>query len=195
MLTGDSPRWKVEDLSPLAVLIQQPSFLFVAKDSPYKTWADFEKAAKAEPGKLKVATVGFGSVDDFTLKHLEAKGGVKVVQVPFSKPSERYVSILGGHADALYEQAGDVAQFIKSEVRLDRALVDYLKEAKVPCVDLLQAHAADAAQFKGTPEEALSRYFVGRSGHYNPLGNHFCAFALKDALLRLLDPKPPAYRR
>jgi hypothetical protein len=91
--------------------------------------------------------------------------------------------------------ARSIAQFIKSEVRLDRALVDYLKEAKVPCVDLLQAHAADAAQFKGTPEEALSRYFVGRSGHYNPLGNHFCAFALKDALLRLLDPKPPAYRR
>lgn len=114
LLTGDSPRWKVEDLTPLAVLIQQPSFLFVAKDSPYKTWADFEKAAKAEPGKLKVATVGFGSVDDFTLKHLDAKGGVKVVQVPFSKPSERYVSILGGHADALYEQAGDVAQFLKS---------------------------------------------------------------------------------
>jgi hypothetical protein len=65
----------------------------------------------------------------------------------------------------------------------------------VPYVDLLQAHAADAARFKGTPEEALSRYFVGRSGHYNPLGNHFCAFAMKDALVRLLDPKPPAYPR
>jgi tripartite-type tricarboxylate transporter receptor subunit TctC len=114
LLVGESPRWKVEDIVPLAVLIQQPSFLLVAKDSPYKTWADFEKAAKASPGKLKVATVGFGSVDDFTLKHLDSKGGVKVVQVPFSKPNERYVSILGGHADALYEQGGDVAQFLKS---------------------------------------------------------------------------------
>ena len=114
LLMGKTPRWKVEDLTPLAVMIQAPSYIFVPKDSPYKSWADFQKAAKAEPGKLKVATVGFGSVDDATLKHLEAKGGVKVVQVPFSKPSERYVSILGGHADALYEQAGDVAQFIKS---------------------------------------------------------------------------------
>ena len=34
------------------------------------------------------------------------------MQVPFSKPSERYVSILGGHADALYEQAGDVGSFL-----------------------------------------------------------------------------------
>ncbi len=114
LLTGENPRWKVEDLTPIAVMIQAPSFIFVPKDSPYKTWADFEKAAKENPGKLKIATVGFGSVDDFTVKHLEAKGGIKVVQVPFSKPSERYVSILGGHADALYEQAGDVSQFLKS---------------------------------------------------------------------------------
>jgi putative tricarboxylic transport membrane protein len=114
LLAGENHRWSVDDVVPLAVMIQQPSFLFVAKDSPYKTWEDFAKTAKAEPGKLKVATVGFGSVDDFTLKHLETKGGIKVVQVPFSKPSERYVSILGGHADALYEQGGDVVQFIKS---------------------------------------------------------------------------------
>jgi tripartite-type tricarboxylate transporter receptor subunit TctC len=114
LLAGDAARWRIDDITVLGVMIQQPSFLFVAKDSPYKTWNDFATAAKAEPGKLKVATVGFGSVDDFTLKHLDSRGGVKVVQVPFSKPSERYVSILGGHADALYEQGGDVAQFLKS---------------------------------------------------------------------------------
>src|SRR5690606_20479286 len=98
LLTGENPRWKNEDITPAAIMIQQPSFLFVAKDSPIKTWEDFEKAAKENPGKLKVAQVGLGSVDDFTLRHLEAKGGIKVVQVPFSKPGERYVSILGGHA-------------------------------------------------------------------------------------------------
>ena len=92
--------------------------------------------------------------------------------------------------------ARSIVQVLRTEVRLDQAFVDYLKEAKAPYVDLLQAHAADAAQFKGTPEEALARYFVGRTvGHYNPLGNHFCAFALKDALVRLLDPRPPAYQR
>lgn len=114
LLAGKSPRWTMNDITPVAVMIKGPSFIFVKQDSPYKTWADFEKDAKANPGKLKVATLGFGSVDDFSLSVLE-RGGVKVVQVPFSKPSERYVSILGGHADALYEQAGDVAQFLTSK--------------------------------------------------------------------------------
>jgi len=112
LLAGKNPRWTMNDITPVAVMIKGPSFIFVKQDSPFKTWADFEKEAKANPGKLKVATLGFGSVDDFSINVLE-RGGVKVVQVPFAKPSERYVSILGGHADALYEQAGDVAQFLK----------------------------------------------------------------------------------
>lgn len=113
LLAGSNPRWSMNDVVPVAVMIKGPSFLFVAKDSPFDSFADFEKAAKASPGKLKVATLGFGSVDDFTLSYLESKG-IKVTQVPYAKPAERYVSILGGHADVLYEQAGDVAQFLKS---------------------------------------------------------------------------------
>jgi tripartite-type tricarboxylate transporter receptor subunit TctC len=113
LLAGPDARWKAEDIVPVAVMIQAPSFIFLPKDSRFKDWAEFENEAKAKPGTLKIATLGFGSVDDFTLKSLEAKG-VKVVQVPFSKPNERYVSILGGHADALYEQAGDVGQFLDS---------------------------------------------------------------------------------
>jgi tripartite-type tricarboxylate transporter receptor subunit TctC len=114
LLAGPEPRWQMDDITPVAVMIQGPSFIFVADNSRFKSWADFEKEAKEKPGTLKVATLGFGSVDDYTLRYLEGKG-IKVVQVPFSKPSERYVSILGGHADALYEQAGDVGQFLKSK--------------------------------------------------------------------------------
>ncbi|HEU5016583.1 MAG TPA: tripartite tricarboxylate transporter substrate binding protein [Pseudolabrys sp.] len=114
LLAGKNPRWTMKDITPVAIMMQVPSFIFVKEDSPYKNWDDFAKAAKANPGKLKVATLGFGSVDDFSLSVL-AQHGIKVVQVPFSKPSERYVSILGGHADALYEQSGDVAQFLKSK--------------------------------------------------------------------------------
>jgi tripartite-type tricarboxylate transporter receptor subunit TctC len=114
LLAGKNPRWTMADITPVAVMMKVPSFIFVKQDSEFKTWDDFAKQAKGNPGKLKVATLGFGSVDDFSLTVLD-RGGIKVVQVPFSKPSERYVSILGGHADALYEQAGDVAQFLNNK--------------------------------------------------------------------------------
>ena len=114
LLAGKNPRWKMSDITPVAVMMKVPSFIFVKEDSRFKNWTDFANVAKANPGKLKVATLGFGSVDDFSLTVLD-RNGIKVMQVPFSKPSERYVSILGGHADALYEQAGDVGQFLRSK--------------------------------------------------------------------------------
>jgi tripartite-type tricarboxylate transporter receptor subunit TctC len=114
LLAGPSPRWTLADIQPVGVMIQAPSFLFVAEGSRFKTWADFEKEARAKPKTLKVATLGFGSVDDMTLTYLASKG-IQVVEVPYAKPSERYVSVIGGHVDALYEQAGDVRQFVDSK--------------------------------------------------------------------------------
>jgi tripartite-type tricarboxylate transporter receptor subunit TctC len=113
LLAGPSPRWSLADLQPIAVMMQVPSFLFVAENSRFRDWAQFEKEARAKPRTLKVATLGFGSVDDMTLIYLESKG-IQVIEVPYAKPSERYVSVIGGHVDALYEQAGDVRQFLDS---------------------------------------------------------------------------------
>ena len=114
LLAGPSPRWKIEDITPIAIMMQCPSFLFVAQNGRFKDWAQFEKEAKEKPKTLKVATLGFGSVDDMTLTYLASKG-IQVVEVPYAKPSERYVSVIGGHVDALYEQAGDTRQFIMNK--------------------------------------------------------------------------------
>ena len=164
LLAGTNPRWQLSDITPAAVMIQAPSFIFVAQDSRFKTWADFEKEAKANPGKLKVATLGFGSVDDFSLNYLSGKG-VSVIQVPFSKPSERYISILGGHADALYEQAGDVRSFIDGKQM--RPIMVFGKERfpdfkDIPCSYELGYQVA-LPQFRavvlraGTPTAAMSQ--------------------------------------
>lgn len=114
LLAGQSPRWTMDDIVPVAVMMQVPSFIFVAQNGRFKDWAQFEAEARAKPNTLRVATLGFGSVDDMTLTFLASKG-IKVVEVPYAKPSERYVSVIGGHVDALYEQAGDVRQFIVNQ--------------------------------------------------------------------------------
>jgi hypothetical protein len=80
---------------------------------------------------------------------------------------------------------------VKDGRRFDQSFVDYLDRRRLPYVDLLKAHADDYAQFAPGIEAYLKRYFIG---HYNPLGNHFCAFAFKDKLTTMLKPPPPAYR-
>lgn len=112
LLADPNGKLKLADIIPLGVVIQQASGFFVAQDSPMKTWSDVEKAAKTRP--LKVAVTGFGSPDDITVNYFGAKG-LKLDSVPYAKPGERYTSILGGHADLLYEQAGDVRNFVDTK--------------------------------------------------------------------------------
>lgn len=105
LLADPSTKWKLDDLAPAAIMIQQPSAFFVAENSPLKTWKDVEAEAKKRP--LKVGVTGFGSADDLHVLYFAAKG-IRMQSVPFPKPAERYTAVLGGHADLLYEQLGDV---------------------------------------------------------------------------------------
>ncbi len=89
------------------------SFLFVKSDGPFKTIQDLFQHAQANPGKLRVAATGFGTVDDVSVRFLETKG-YTMTTVPYPKPGERYAAVLGGHAEVLYEQAGDVLQYLRA---------------------------------------------------------------------------------
>ena len=106
-------RHKVTDLEWITRTQVADSFLFVKPDSPFKTIQDLFKYAQANPGKLSVASTGFGSVDDVSVLFL-AKKGYTMTTVPYPKPGERYAAALGGHAEVLYEQAGDVLQYLKA---------------------------------------------------------------------------------
>lgn len=104
---------KPSSLSYIAVVQSTPSMLFVPEDSRFKTYSELLKYVKQHPNKLRVATAGYGTIDDITLHYL-ASLGYHMRNVPYSHPGERYTSVLGGHTDAIYEQPGDVRQFIDS---------------------------------------------------------------------------------
>ncbi len=107
-------RYKVTDFEWIARTQVVSSFLFVKMDSPYKTIQDLLKNAKENPGKLKVAATGFGTGDDITVRFLASKG-FKMTTIPISQPGERYASTLGGHSEVLYEQAGDIKQYLEAK--------------------------------------------------------------------------------
>jgi hypothetical protein len=86
----------------------------------------------------------------------------------------------------------DITAAVRGAPRFDEAFVRVLAQTGVPVVDSLQMHVEDYAAYRCSPGEYAARLFVG---HYNPRGNHFFAFAIKDAVVAWLEPKPPAYDR
>ena len=114
VIGAPTAKWTLDDFVPVAILINQPGAIFVAEDSRFKTWADVEKEARAKPDTIKILTAGYGIIDDIHINILRSKG-IKLVEVPYPKPSERYVSILGGHSELMYEQAGDMKSYLKNK--------------------------------------------------------------------------------
>jgi len=102
----DSP-FKFGEIVALGVMIRQPSGLFAKGDGRFKSWSDVVAADKAKPGSITVAITGANSPDEATVNYLAGKG-ISLISVPFARPGERYTSVLGGHVDLLYEQAGDI---------------------------------------------------------------------------------------
>ena len=86
--------------------------------------------------------------------------------------------------------SGDVIRACQEAPRFDQFFVDYLNENKFLFADVLNKHFEDFKVFNCSPEEYIQRYYIG---HYNPRGNHFFAFAVKDDIVKWLNPKPPTY--
>ena len=80
---------------------------------------------------------------------------------------------------------------VTGEPRFDQSLIDYLDRNKILYVDSMQSHVDDYQSFCITPQQYIDRFYVG---HYNPMGNHFFAFAVKNAIVNWLTPKPIAYK-
>ena len=87
--------------------------------------------------------------------------------------------------------ASSIAEYIETGERWDQPFVDYLKKQNIPFVDLTEEHRKDFEKYKVGMKEYLSQYYVG---HYNPRGNCFCAFAIKDALVNIMELKPLPYK-
>lgn len=85
---------------------------------------------------------------------------------------------------------GFVGDACEGRARWDQPFVDHLADNGFLFVDSLEKHVADYQAFSCSAAEYAGRHFIG---HYSPAGNHFFAFAIKDAITDWLAPKPPAY--
>jgi len=91
----------------------------------------------------------------------------------------------------VFDPYGAMKELIETGERYDQEIVDYLDEKGYSYFDMNVVHAEDFRSFNISLEDYMKRYFVG---HYNPHGNHFFAFALKQKVVDWLDPKPITYR-
>lgn len=76
------------------------------------------------------------------------------------------------------------------EQRYDQDIVDYVKAQNFNYFDMNLEHVKDAKRFNVGIADYYKIYLLG---HYNPTGNHFFAFSIKNKIIEMLNPKPITY--
>ncbi len=75
--------------------------MVVRSDSPFKTFDELIKYAKANPGKLNFGGNGTGTSLHFALERLNAAAGTSIVHVPYKGGAPAMLDVLGGRVDMM----------------------------------------------------------------------------------------------
>lgn len=103
-----------KDLTPLGLSTRFPLLLIIRPDAPYKNFNEMVEFAKKNPGKVRVGTVGSGSVGHFTLEIINSLSGAGLTMVPFKGASPGVTALLGGHVEGGVLALGTLLSHLKS---------------------------------------------------------------------------------
>ncbi|MEP7303090.1 MAG: tripartite tricarboxylate transporter substrate binding protein [Caldimonas sp.] len=91
--------YKTEDVTPVFWYHYTPDLLVVPEASPIRSFADFLKVAKADPGKLNLGGSGLNSANHAAHERLATAFGIKTTYVPYKGTGDMALAVLGSHID------------------------------------------------------------------------------------------------
>lgn len=92
----------LRDITPVASIIRQPLIMLVNPSVPAKTIPEFIDYAKANPGKISMASGGNGSINHVAGELFKMMAGVNLVHVPYRGAGPALADLLGGQVDLLF---------------------------------------------------------------------------------------------
>ncbi len=93
-------QYKTDDIVNVHFYHYTPDAIVVSSDSPFKTYQDLVKAAKAAPGEVTFAGSGTNTANHMATARFNGVEGVKTTYVPFKGTGDLVASLIGGHVAA-----------------------------------------------------------------------------------------------
>jgi len=102
------------DLAPIAMVSDAPMVLAAHADAPLKSVADAIAAAKAQPGRISVATPGNGSVNQIVLEWMALNTGTQFQHIPYKGGAPAAAALAAGDIPLGVLASSSVAPHVKS---------------------------------------------------------------------------------
>jgi len=92
----------LRDITPVAGVISLPFIMAVNPSVPAKTVSEFIAYAKANPGKVNLASGGNGTAGHLSGELFKMMAGVNMVHVPYRGEAPALTDMLGGQVQAMF---------------------------------------------------------------------------------------------
>ncbi len=101
-------------ITPVAGVARIPLVLVVNNDLPVRTVAEFIAYAKANPGKLSIASSGIGTSLHLSGELFKAMAGVQFTHVPYRGSAPGLTDVMSGHIQGMFDNVTSSFEFVKS---------------------------------------------------------------------------------
>ena len=155
----------LKDLAPITMLVTMP-FIIVAHPSvPAKNAAELIALAKANPGKLNMASGGAGTGQHLAGEFFNVLAGIRMIHIPYKGTAPAIADIMGGHADLTFSDPSVLPQLQSGRLKAIgvSGTVRYPPLPNAPTVNESGLPGYDALNWypmmapAGTPREIISR--------------------------------------
>jgi tripartite-type tricarboxylate transporter receptor subunit TctC len=104
----------IRDIAPVAGVIRVPNVMLVNPSVPAKTIPEFLAYAKANPGKISMASGGIGTPGHVAGELFKMMAGVDMVLVPYRSGGPALTDLLGGQVQVMFPNTGASLEYIKA---------------------------------------------------------------------------------
>ncbi|MGP0088978.1 MAG: Bug family tripartite tricarboxylate transporter substrate binding protein [Xanthobacteraceae bacterium] len=122
------------DIAPVAGLCELPLVLEVNPSVPARTVAEFIAYAKANPGKINIASFGVGTISHLAIELFKATTGVDIVHVPYRGGPQIITDLLAGQVQAGVDALPNSLPHIRSGAVRALAILPAARTAPLPGV-------------------------------------------------------------
>jgi tripartite-type tricarboxylate transporter receptor subunit TctC len=103
----------IRDVAPVAGIHREPNVMKVNPSVPVKTVPEFIAHAKANPGKINMASGGNGSPSHVSGELFKMMTGVNLVHVPYRGAGPALVDLLGGQVQVNFSTMSSSIEYVK----------------------------------------------------------------------------------
>jgi tripartite-type tricarboxylate transporter receptor subunit TctC len=147
----------VRDIAPVASFNRVPNVMTVNNDVPAKTVAEFIAYAKANPGKVNMASSGNGTSVHLSGEMFMAMSGTKMQHVPYRGSAPAITDMLGGQVQVMFDNMPSILQHIRAGSLRALAVTTAVRSPELPDVptvaETIPDYEASALFGMGAPKK------------------------------------------